>query len=102
MVRLPLVLRRPMASGHENSQLVESLWQRRLEAGGSAELLTEVADLGAAQQHVERAVHATARAGNQMLDHRLLCGRHFIVLEWLETITAKLNKIGRASCRARE
>src|SRR6185503_2957181 len=91
MMSLPLILRGPVASGDENRQLVESLWQRRLEARGGAELLTEVANLGAAQQHVERTVDAAARAGNQMLDHRLLRRRHLIVGERLEAIAAELD-----------
>src|SRR5262245_60222523 len=92
MMRLPFILRRPMAGGDEDRQLVESLWQRRLEARGSAELLAEVADLGAAQQHVERTIHATARSGNQMLDHRLLSRRHLVVGERFETVATQLNR----------
>src|SRR5262249_19077191 len=101
MMRLPFILRGPVPSGDENRQLVEPLWQRRLEARGRAELLTEVADLGAAQQHVERTVHTTARAGNQMLDHRLLSGCHLVVLERLEAVAAKLNgaRVGTLSRR---
>jgi hypothetical protein len=80
-----------VARRHENRQLVESLGQRRLEARRPAELLTEVADLGAAQQHVERSVDTTARPGNQMLDHRLLSRRHLIVGERFEAVAAKLD-----------
>src|SRR5204862_1485651 len=82
----------------QDRELVEPLRQRGLEARRCAELLTEVADLGTAQQHVERTRYPAARSGEQMLDHRLLRLRHLVVRERLETVAAKLNgsRVGTA------
>ena len=57
-----------------------------MEAHGGAELLGEVACLGAAQEDVERASETGALACGEMVDHGFLRGRHFGVGEGLETV----------------
>ena len=78
-----------MARGDEDGQLVQLLGKRGLEAGRRAELLPQVADLGAAQEHIEGTVGTRPGAREQMPEHRLLRGRHLVVAEWLEPVAAQ-------------
>src|SRR5262252_4440198 len=89
-----------MPRGDEDGQLVQPLRQRRLETGGGAELLREVADLRAPQQNIERTVGAAPRPRQEMLEHRLLRWRQLIVGERPESVAtqtdaARIGALGR-------
>ena len=58
-MRVELVLRRPLATGHDDRHLVQSLRDRAAEPHVGADALDEIAEVGASQQGVE----GTAQAG---------------------------------------
>jgi transketolase N-terminal domain/subunit len=62
-MRVELVLRRPLAAGHDDRHLVQSLRDRAAEPHVGADALDEITELGASQQGVEGTAQAgTARA----------------------------------------
>ena len=75
-MRVPLVVRRPVARRDDDGQLVQLRRHRRVEAHRRAELLREVAHLRAAEQDVERPRRSTTLARDQVLEHLLLRRRH--------------------------
>ena len=72
LVRVPFVVRRPMASGHEDRHLAQRRRQRGVEADLRPELLGEVAHERRAQHDVERPVRRRSRAVENVAHHGLL------------------------------
>src|SRR6185295_16913190 len=94
MMGPPFELGAPVSRRDDDRQLVQLLWHSRGEARGCSELLPQIAHLGTPELHVERTLDTAARASQHMLDHRSLGGRHLVVGEWLEAISAKTDASG--------
>src|SRR5882762_10002276 len=72
VMRVPLVLRAPVARRDEDSKFVQARRQRAVEADVLAHPLHAVGELRAAQQRVERPPHAAARTARDLLVHLAL------------------------------
>jgi hypothetical protein len=59
-MRVELVLRLPLATGHDDRHLVQALRNRGPEPHVGADALDEIAEIGASQQRVEGAAQAGA------------------------------------------
>src|SRR5882672_1614613 len=89
MMRVPLVLRGPVARGNQDSEFLEALRQRSIKAHVFAEFLGAVRELRAAQQRVERPAHPAARPGCDLLIDLALCVAHVAFAKRPEARLAK-------------
>src|SRR6266446_2681649 len=67
VMRVPLVLRAPVARRDEDRELVQARRQRAVEADVLAHPLRAVGELRAAQQRVERSAHAAPRTARDLI-----------------------------------
>src|SRR5882762_10228013 len=72
VMRVPLVLRAPVARRDEDREFVQARRQRAVEADVLAHPLRAVGELRAAQQRVERSPHAAPRTARDLLVHLAL------------------------------
>src|SRR6267143_1228938 len=72
VMRVPLVLRAPVARRDEDREFVQARRQRAVEADVLAHPLRAVGELRAAQQRVERPPHAAPRTARDLLVHLAL------------------------------
>src|SRR6185437_15376870 len=86
VMRVPLVLRRPVARDDEDCQLLELLRQRVVKAHLRAELLRRVAGGGAVEEDAERAAQRLARPGQDVVGEAALLGAHLVGGKRLETL----------------
>src|SRR5687768_4035076 len=68
-MRLPFVMRAPVTRGDDDRELVQLRRNRASKADRCAEALDDVADLGTAQENVERSTQRTRFGGGRIL-HR--------------------------------
>ena len=73
---IELVLRGPVAADQQDAQFIQARMQRTAKADIFADALHLVSQIGAAQQCLERASHATARAGQDRLGSLALLRGH--------------------------
>src|SRR6266446_965136 len=95
VMRVPLVLRAPVARRDEDREFVQARRQRAVEADVLAHLLRAVGELRAAQQRVERAAHAAARAAGDLLVHLALRLAH---LRRRQRLEAPVHKPSLMTC----
>src|SRR5262245_25605437 len=90
-MRVPLVLRCPMASRDDDRHFIQFARHGRMESHLRAKLLDEIAYLRTAQQHIEGTTGPPPLAVDEMFHRGFLWRRHLVPLERLEPVADKLH-----------